>query len=298
MKLLYRTIFATLFLTAAIACGTPTAQAQTRRVLTLDMAKQIAAAAVAEARRLNSAGVIAIVDDGGNLMYVERLDNTFVAGANISIGKARTAAMFRRPTRVFEEIIRNGRTPMITLPDFTPLQGGVPIELDGQMIGGIGVSGAASQQQDEEIAIAGANAVRSLQTNAPSATPAPAAAPVTYFPNQDVAAAFASGAVLVNGDNNRNYMVHASRRERPGMAEVHTRDTDIIYVLDGAATFVTGGTVVDGRTTEPDEIRGASIRGGNTRRITRGDVIIVPHGTPHWFQEVQGPLTYYVVKVR
>src|SRR5207253_449594 len=66
---------------------------------------------------------IAVVDDGGNLMYLERLDNTFAAGARISIGKARTAALFKKPTAAFEEIIRNGRTPMIALEDFTPLQG-------------------------------------------------------------------------------------------------------------------------------------------------------------------------------
>jgi glc operon protein GlcG len=82
------------------------------------------------------------------------------------------------------------------------------------------------------------------------------------------------------------------------MAEVHVADTDVIYVMGGAATFVTGGEVVDGRTVEPGEIRGAAIRGGDTRRIAPGDVITVPNGIPHWFQEVEGPLTYYVVKVR
>ena len=68
--------------------------------------------------------------------------------------------------------------------------------------------------------------------------------------------------------------------------------------MEGAATFVTGGAVVGGRPTEPDEIRGAAIEGGETRRIAKGDVITVPNGTPHWFREVEGPLTYYVVKVR
>jgi glc operon protein GlcG len=87
------------------------------------------------------------------------LDNTFAAGANISIGKARTSALFKRPTKVFEDIINKGRTTMVALLDFTPLQGGIPIIVDGQVIGGIGVSGAASAQQDEEIAIAGANAL-------------------------------------------------------------------------------------------------------------------------------------------
>jgi glc operon protein GlcG len=115
---------------------------------------------VAEAKSKNAPGAaIAVVDDGGNLVAVERLDNTFAAGANISIGKARTAALFKRPTKVFEDIINKGRTTMVALSDFTPLQGGVPIVIDGQVIGAIGVSGAASAQQDEELAIAGANAL-------------------------------------------------------------------------------------------------------------------------------------------
>jgi len=92
--------------------------------------------------------------------------------------------------------------------------------------------------------------------------------------------------------------VHASRREAAGQAEVHTRDTDIIYVLEGATTFVTGGTVVEGKTTAPDEIRGTAITDGASRRLGKGDVIIVPNGTPHWFKEVDGPVLYYVVKVR
>lgn len=123
------------------------------------------------------------------------------------------------------------------------------------------------------------------------------ASDVTYFPAAQVSAAFARGAVLVDGAG-RNYMVHASRRDAAGEAEVHVRDTDIVYVLEGATTFVTGGTVVDGRTTAPDEIRGRAIQDGETRRLGKGDVIVVPNGTPHWFREVDGPVLYYVVKVR
>jgi mannose-6-phosphate isomerase-like protein (cupin superfamily) len=130
------------------------------------------------------------------------------------------------------------------------------------------------------------------------ATPALAAAPVTYVPAAEVKAAFDKGAVLFDGAGGRNYRVHASRRDTPGQGEVHVRDTDIIYVLDGSATFVTGGTLVDGRTTAPDELRGPEIEGGETRRIGKGDVLIVPAGTPHWFKEVAGPVLYYVVKVR
>ena len=146
------------------------AQVADKKVLTLDGARKVIAAAVAEAKKLNApGGVIAVVDDGGNLMALERLDGTFAAGANISIGKARTAALFKRPTKVFEDIIAKGRTSMVTVSQvtpFTPLQGGVPIMVDGQIVGAVGVSGAASAQQDEELAIAGANALASKAAEA------------------------------------------------------------------------------------------------------------------------------------
>lgn len=117
----------------------------------------------------------------------------------------------------------------------------------------------------------------------------------TYIPADQVRAAFAKGAVLVN---NGSYQVHASRREAAGQVEVHVRDTDIIYMLEGTTTFVTGGKVVGGQTVAPDEIRGTNVNGGETRTLTKGDVIIVPKGTPHWFRDVSGPVLYYVVKVQ
>jgi len=120
---------------------------------------------------------------------------------------------------------------------------------------------------------------------------------VTYFDSATVSGAFAKGAVLFDGQGG-NYMVHASRREAPGMAEIHTKDADIVYVLDGTATLVTGGTAVEAKTTAPDELRGKSITGGETRQLKKGDVIIVPAGVPHWFKEVTNPFLYYVVKVR
>ena len=128
-----------------------------------------------------------------------------------------------------------------------------------------------------------------------AAPSAPAASPsVTYIPAAQVKTAFAKGMPLVEV---ASYKVHASRREAPGQAEIHVKDTDIVYVLEGRATLVTGGTATNVETTAPDEIRGTAIDGGETRRIAPGDVVIVPNGTPHWFKEVQGPLLYYVVKV-
>jgi glc operon protein GlcG len=271
------------------------AQVSSKKVLTLEGARKVIAAAEAEAKRLNApGGVIAVVDDGGNLVALERLDGTFTAGANISVGKAKTAVMFKRPTKFFEDVIKNGRTAMVALPDFTPLQGGIPIEYEGQIIGGVGVSGAASAAQDEELALAGANAFKTAGDKV-TETHTPA---VTFFESAAVRAAFDKGAVLVGDDAGHNYMVHASRREKAGQAEVHALDTDIIYVLDGEADFVTGGKVVEGKEVAPNEIRGTSIEGGAARHLKRGDVITVAGGTPHWFKEVRGPFLYYVVKVR
>src|ERR1044072_3986522 len=163
------------------------AQTVDKKTLTIDGAQKVSAAAVSYAKKNNApGGVIAVVDDGGNLMALERLDGTFAAGANISIGKARTAALFKRPTKAFEDIIKNGRTAMVALPDslFTPLQGGIPIVVDNQIVGGVGVSGAASAQQDEELAIAGANSFTDLKmTDIQS--------PVLFFDSSQVSTSFA-----------------------------------------------------------------------------------------------------------
>ena len=118
---------------------------------------------------------------------------------------------------------------------------------------------------------------------------------VKLIGHDQVQAAFAKGMPLVEvGD----YKIHASRREGPGMVEIHTRDTDIAYVLQGSATLVTGGTAVDVKDIGPEELRGTSIQGGETRQLHVGDVVVIPNGVPHWFKEVQAPFLYYVVKVR
>ncbi len=164
MKILITTLSMLMALTF-YSLGLP--QTVQKKGLTLDGAKKVIAAAVAEAKSKNApGGAIAVVDEGGNLVAVERLDNTFAAGANISIGKARTAVLFKRPTKFFEDVINKGRTAMTTLNDFTPLQGGIPIIVDGQIIGAVGVSGAASAQQDEELAIAGASALATSSAQA------------------------------------------------------------------------------------------------------------------------------------
>src|SRR5258706_2048721 len=267
MKTTTRWIAAALLLSAisAIAAGQTVTE---KKSLTIEGAKKVIAAAVAYAKKNNApGGVIAVVDDGGNLMALERLDGTFAAGATISIGKARTAVLFKRPTKVFEDIIKNGRTAMVALPDnlFTPLQGGIPITVDGQIVGGVGVSGAASAAQDEELAVAGSKAFESGSMEM-SGDVVP---PVSYWEKNKVDEAFSKGAVLFDGSDGRNYMVHASRREKPGQAEIHTKDADVIHVLQGTATFVTGGEAIDGKSIAQDEIRGASIKGGETKKISK-----------------------------
>ena len=94
------------------------------------------------------------------------------------------------------------------------------------------------------------------------------------------------------------YQVHTSNREGPGKAEIHLLDTDVFYVLEGSATLVTGGKVPDAAPIGPNELRGSRIEGGETRTIAKGDVVVIPHGMPHWFKDVKGPVLYFAVKVQ
>lgn len=126
-----------------------------KKVLPLEVAKKIAEAAETEARKRGSTVVIAVVDDAGHLLLLHRLDDTQVASVEVAIGKARTAAIFRRPSKVFEDQIRDGRVAALALAGATPLQGGIPIIYEGRVIGAIGVSGN-TPQEDEDIAKAGA----------------------------------------------------------------------------------------------------------------------------------------------
>jgi uncharacterized protein GlcG (DUF336 family) len=140
-----------------LAAITARAELPVKRVLTLNVAKKIAAAAEAEATKRGSTVVIVVVDDGGHLLVLERLDDTQVASVEVGIGKARTAAIFRRPSKEFEDQVKNGRVAALALPGATPLQGGIPISFQGKVIGAIGVSGN-TPQEDEDIAKAGSAA--------------------------------------------------------------------------------------------------------------------------------------------
>jgi glc operon protein GlcG len=270
------------------SAGAVAADLPARPVLTLSAAREVLASALHAARERNAPGAaIAVVDASGQLVALERLDGTFPAAPNVSTGKARTAVAFAKPTRALEEAVNKGRYTMTTLPEittFTPLQGGVPLVAGGHVVGAVGVSGAASAQQDDEIAQAAADA---FATGGKRAT-------VEYRRAADVRTAFATGAELVAQPE---FRVNASRRDGPGDGEVHEQDTDVFYVLDGRAEFVVGGELVDPRPAGAGELRGREVRGGSVYSLQRGDVITVPRGVPHWFRRVDAPFVYYVVKL-
>ena len=130
----------------------------TRKALTLEVAKQMAAAAEAEAVKNKWNVVIAIADEGGNLIYLQRMDETQIGSIDVAMQKAQSAIKFKRPTKVFEDAVAGGRTAILKLPGAMPVEGGLPISADGRIIGAIGVSGVTSQQ-DAQIAQAGINAL-------------------------------------------------------------------------------------------------------------------------------------------
>ena len=115
-------------------------------------------------------------------------------------------------------------------------------------------------------------------------------AKITYVDHDKVAK---GGALVTASDFN----VQILKRTGPGQVEVHDKETDTFYVLDGEATFVTGGTMIGGKVTAPNQQRGTDIRGGEVHHLSKGDVIAIPAGIPHWFKEIQQPFTYYVVKI-
>ena len=149
-----------IMIAGAILLGLLRADAQvvTKKVVTLDLAKKIAAAAEAEAKKNNWNAVIAIVDDGANLVFLERLDNTQLGSLEVAIQKAHTAISFKRPTKAYEDMVAGGRTAILGVPGIVPIEGGLPLIVDGQFIGAIGVSGGTAQQ-DGQVAKAGVEAL-------------------------------------------------------------------------------------------------------------------------------------------
>ena len=253
--------------------------------LTYQGARIVAHTAGAVATARNVAPVISVVNASGELLYLWRPDKAQVASVQVATDKASTAAIFRRPSKDFEDQASHGRPSALALAGGVPLQGGMPILYKGQVIGAIGVSGASSAPEDQELATIGAAASEGFTMESINAA--------TYIPAANVAVKFQKGGLLLNADF---YKVDAGRREKPGEVEWHARDTDIMYIVEGNATVVTAGEMVNSRHTAPGEIRADSINGGVSHTLSHGDVLVVPNGVPHQFVEVSNPFLYYVVK--
>jgi len=233
----------------AVSLAGARAAVSTREVpaLTYAGARLAAEAAGDVATSRGVAPVVAVVDTGGDLVFLWRPDAAQVASVGVATDKARTAALFRRPSRDFEQQASGGRPSALHLAGAVPLQGGMPITVDGHVVGAIGVSGASSADEDQELAVIGQEAVE-----AAAAATAPAAG--MLFPRQVVREKFRTGGLLLQTPH---YKVDAGRRTTPGDVEVHEREVDIMHVVEGNATVVTGA---------------------DTHRIGEGDVLVVPNG--------------------
>jgi glc operon protein GlcG len=152
---------ALLSLSAALLATLGAQQLSTKRTLNLEVAKHIAAAAEAEAMKNKFTMFITIVDDGGNPVYIERIDDAQLGSYEVSLQKARSAVLFKRPTKAFEDQVAGGRTVILKLPGALPVEGGIPLMADGKLIGAIGVSGGTSPQ-DAQVAQAGVAALEAM----------------------------------------------------------------------------------------------------------------------------------------
>ncbi len=225
--------------------------------LTAAGARMIAEAAGAAAQVRGVAPVVAVVDAGGELLSLWRPDEAQVASVGVATDKARTAAIYRRPSKDFEDQATGGRPSALHLVGAVPLQGGIPIEVDGQVAGAIGVSGASSADEDNELAKIGAAAAAGV------------VGPV-HVPRDAV---FANGGLLVQTPR---YAVDAGRRTGPGEVEVHDATVDVMHVVRGTATVRAGDA---------------------DYALAEGDVLVVPAGVPHQFTAASAPFHYLVTKV-
>ncbi|HZC69314.1 MAG TPA: heme-binding protein [Jatrophihabitans sp.] len=224
-------------------------------------ARVVADAVAAECTHRGVNPVVAVVDAGGELVQLWRPDAAQVASVGVATDKARTAAIYRRPSKDFEDQASGGRPSALHLAHSVPLQGGIPLVRDGFVIGAVGVSGAHSADEDQELAVLGAT------THA-------AGSSATHIPARDVAEKFATGGGLLL--TTPAYKLDAGRRSGPGAPELHEAETDIIRIESGTATVEAGGDV---------------------HELVEGDVLIVPPGVPHTFTAASDPLEYFVVKV-
>jgi uncharacterized protein GlcG (DUF336 family)/uncharacterized RmlC-like cupin family protein len=246
--------------------------------LTQEGAKLAAEAVGRAAAERGVAPVVSAVDAGGALIYLHRPDAAQVASVDVTTDKARTAAIYRRPSKDFEDQASGGRPSALHLARAVPLQGGMPILHDGQVVGAIGVSGASSADDDQELAVLAAGALTAAASSQNGSSNG-----ATFFGADEVSARFQTGGLLLD---TQGYKIDAGRRDQPGAPELHEREVDVMRVVDGSATVVTGG-----------EIRGDRIEGGTEHELHEGDVLAIPSGVPHQFVEVSDPFLYFVVKV-
>jgi glc operon protein GlcG len=232
--------------------------------------------------------VVAVVDAGGELVYLWRPDGAQVASVGVATDKARTAAIYRRPSKDFEEQASGGRASALHLARAVPLQGGIPLVAGGEVVGAIGVSGASSADEDQELALAGASAFAdALSQNGHSNGAA-------FFSSETLRKKFDVGGLLLDTDG---YKLDAGRRTTPGEVEYHERFVDVMHVVQGTASVITGGELVEPREVAAGELRAPAVEGGTRHELAEGDVLAIPSGVPHQFVEVSDPFLYFVVKV-
>ena len=229
--------------------------------LTYAAARRVAETVGTVATDRSVAPVVAVVDAEGHLVYLWRPDAAQVASVGVATDKARTAAIYRRPSKDFEEQASTGRPSALHLARAVPLQGGMPLLEDGHVIGAVGVSGASSADEDQELAVLGCEAL-SVKHSA------------TYIRKDEVHAQFQTGGLLLEAPG---YKLDAGRRTGPGEVELHDRETDIMQAVQGRAIVVTGE---------------------DKHTLGVGDVLVIPSGVPHQFVDVTGPFLYLVTKVQ
>ena len=229
--------------------------------LTYEDARRAAESVAAEATRRGVAPVAAIVDSGGDLIYLWRPDSAQVASVGVATDKARTAAIFRRPSKDFEDQASGGRPSALHLAGAVPLQGGLPIVVDGHVVGAIGVSGASSADEDQELAVIGQLAGDTAQRDA------------VFIARETVHAKFETGGLLLDTPQ---YKLDAGRRTGPGEVELHDRVVDIMHIVSGNAKVITGDSA---------------------HELRDGDVLVIPNGVPHQFVDASDPFLYFVTKV-
>jgi len=229
--------------------------------LTYEAARRVAETVGTVATDRSVAPVVAVTDAEGHLVYLWRPDAAQVASVDVATDKARTAAIYRRPSKDFEDQASTGRPSALHLARAVPLQGGMPLFEGGHVIGAVGVSGASSADEDQELAVLGSEALSVKHT-------------ATYIPKHKVHAQFQTGGLLLQTPG---YKLDAGRRTGPGEVELHDRETDIMQAVQGRAIVVTGE---------------------DRHTLGVGDVLVIPSGVPHQFVDVTGPFLYFVTKVR